>query len=171
MNESENPTPLRHPMDVRQLLDDGTITAARIDENSFNIDRDIFDVLFPRLGLKPIDQAVYLQLYRHSFGRGLNCAQLSNTELQRLCNVTHTCVRNAIKRLSAKGCLKLVREGFQHYARIFRVMLPNEILDYDSATRATYEKLDTDALTSRARSQEKQPEYERPIVDFNMVRP
>ncbi|NQT19191.1 MAG: hypothetical protein HQ592_05765 [Planctomycetes bacterium] len=171
MDESEAPAPRLHPMDVRQLLEEGTITTARIEENSFGIDRDIFDVLFPRLGLKPVDQAVYVQLYRHSFGRGLNCAQLSNTELQRLCNVTHTCIRKAIRRLMEEGCLQIVREGFQHNARIFRVMLPGEVLDYDSATRAVYEKLDTDAVTSRARGHEQPPDYERPIIDFNMVRP
>ena len=171
MEAQENSPPRLHPMDVRRLLEEGTIAAANIEENAFGIDRDIFDVLFPRLGLRPIDQAVYLQLYRHSFGRGLNCAQLSNTELQRLCNVAHTCVRGAIRRLTEKGCLKQVRPAFQHQARIYRVFLPSEVLQYDSATRVTYKGLDTDALVSRARSEQPEPEYDRLIVHFNMVRP
>ncbi len=160
-----------HPMDVRQFIQEGTIAAARIEENTFIVDRDIFDVLFPRLGLVPIDQAVYMQLYRHSFGRGLNCAQLSNTELQRLCNVSHTTVRGAIKRLLKKKCLKVVRPGFQHEARIYRVMLPSEVLNYDSATKVSYNNLDTDALVSRAKQDEPEPEYDGPIVHFNMLRP
>ena len=171
MKEPEAAAPRFHPMDVRQLLEQGAIAAADIEENTFSIDRDIFDVLLPRLGLKPIDQAVYLQLYRHSFGRGLNCAQLSNTELQRLCNVSHTCVRGAIKRLVEKGCLKLVRPGFQHEARIYRVLLPSEVLQYDSATRVSYRSLNADALVSRAHGQQTPPEYDRPVVHFNMLRP
>jgi len=171
MTQAEAPTPKLHPLDVRHLLEQGTIAAADIEENAFAIDRDIFDVLFPRLGLKPIDQAVYLQLYRHSFGRGLNCAQLSNTELQRLCNVSHTCVRGAMKRLMEKGCLKLVRPGFQHEARIYRVLLPREVLEYDSATRVSYKTLHTETLVSRARREQPQPQYDRPVVHFNMLRP
>jgi len=88
-----------HPLDVRQLIKDGKIVGARIEENAFAIDRDIFDVLIPRINLTPVEQAVYLQLYRHAYGRGLNCAQLSNSEIQRLCNLSHSTVRTTLRKL------------------------------------------------------------------------
>ena len=160
-----------HPMDVRHLLKDGKITAARVEENAFNIDRDIFDVLFPRLSLMPIEQAVYLQLYRHSFGRGLNCAQLSNSELQQLCNVSHSTVREAVKKLITKGCIRVVRPGIQHEASIYRVLVPSEVLRYDSATRVSYKNIETKALVSRAQQAKPEPSYDGPVVRFDMLRP
>jgi len=160
-----------HPKDVRPLLQDGTIAAAKIEDNYIIADRDVFDVLFPRLRLTPIEQAVYLQLFRHSYGRGLNAAQLSNSELRRLCNVSHTCIRGALKRLMERGCVKLVRAGVQHEANIYRVLLPSEILNYESATKVKFKPLDVKALSERARRKEPQPEYDGPPVSFDMLRP
>jgi len=160
-----------HPKDVRRLLEDGTIAAARIEDNVLATDRDVFDVLFPRLRLTPIEQAVYLQLFRHSYGRGLNAAQLSNSELRRLCNVSHTCVRGALKRLAERGCVQLLRAGVQHEANIYRVLLPSEILNYESATKVRFKPLDIRALAERARREEPQPEYDGPPVSFDMLRP
>jgi predicted transcriptional regulator len=160
-------------MDVRPLLADGTIAAAHLRDNTVSIDRDIFDVLFPRLNLKPTEQAVYLQLYRHSFGRGLNSAQLSNAELQRLCNISHSCVRTALRKLRDKGCLERVRPGIQHDASIYRVLLPSELLEYDSTTKVEYRDLDPKRLAEAAQREEPEPEpeYEGPALQFNMLRP
>jgi len=163
--------PALHPMDVRRLLKDGKISAARIEENAFGIDRDIFDVLFPRLSFTPIDQAVYMQLYRHAFGRGLNCAQLSNAELQQLCNVSHSTVRTSLKRLAKKGCVKLVRPGVQHDACIYRVLLPSEVLHYESATKVNYRTLEAQALMGRAKRAKPQPRYDGVVLHFSMLRP
>ena len=160
-----------HPMDIRLLLKEGKISSARVEDNTFNTDRDIFDVLFPRLRLLPIEQSVYLQLYRHSFGRGLNCAQLSNSELQQLCNVSHSTVREAIKKLTDKGCIKQIRAGIQHEASIYRIMLPHEVLHYDSATKVLYKQIETKPLISRAQQAPPEPPHERPVVRFDMLRP
>ena len=168
---SKTPVAQSHPMDIRQLLKDGKISAAHLEENTFLIDRDIFDVLFPRLSLMPIEQAVYLQLYRHSFGRGLNCAQLSNSELQQLCNVSHSTVREAVKKLIKKGCVKLLRAGIQHEASIYRVLLPREIVRYDSATKVSYKPIEAKAVVTRAKRTEPRPVRDLPVVRFDMLRP
>ena len=160
-----------HPMDVRKLLKNGKISAARLEENTFPIDRDIFDVLFPRLGLMPVAQAVYLQLYRHSFGRGLNCAQISNSALQQLCNVSHSTVRGAVKKLIKKGCVKLVRAGIQHEASIYRILLPREVVRYDSATKVSYTPIEAKAVVTRARQAEPRLVRDLPVVRFDMLRP
>ena len=167
---AEKPALKLHPMDVRQLVKDGKIAAARVEDNAFSIDRDVFDVLFPRLGLMPVEQAIYLQLYRHSFGRGLNCAQVSNAELQQLCSVSHSTARQAIRRLVQKKCVQLVRPGIQHEACIFRVFLPHEVLQYESSTKVSYRNLETNAVVSRALRAKPAPALETPVLHFNMLR-
>ena len=120
-----------HPFDIRPLIENGTIQRVSFGGDILELGRGVLDVLFPRLKLKPVEQAVYLHLYSRSYGNGLNCAQVSSTELCDLCNISHSTVRTAIQSLCAKNCVKVVREAIQHDPAIYRVMLPSETLEYE----------------------------------------
>lgn len=128
--------PEYHALDVRPLMQRGVVQQAGSTEgNVLRIDRDVFDALFPELKLKPVEQSVYLQFHRNSYGRGLNCAQVSSPALCRLCNVSHSTVRTTIHALCVKGCLQQVRRGIQHDPPIYRVLLPAEILSRKTRSR------------------------------------
>jgi len=124
-----------HPFDIRPLIENGTIQRVSLEGDILELGRD---VLFPRQKLKPVEQAVYLQLYSRSYGYGLNCAQVSSSELCELCNISHSTVRTTIQALCAKNCVQLVREAIQHDPPIYRVVLPPEALEYEDECSVSF---------------------------------
>jgi len=135
------PSDTSHPLDVTSLVEEGRIQAASVGAGTFAMDCDVVDGLFTRLKLKPVDQAVYLQFYRHSYGRGLNCAQVSTAQLCRLCNISHATARKTVHTLCAAGCLQQIRSGIQHDPPIYRVMLPGEMPNCQAARRHALQPL------------------------------
>ncbi len=129
--QSEDGNGKYHPFDIRPLIENGTIQRVSLEGDILELGRDVLDVLFPRLKLKPVEQAVYLQLYSRSYGHGLNCAQVSSSELCELCNISHSTVHTTIQALCAKNCVQLVREAIQHDPPIYRVRLASEALEYE----------------------------------------
>jgi len=117
-----------HPLDVTPLIQSGAICSTPFHGRTHAVDWDGLDRLFERLGLKPVEQTVYMHFYRNAYGRGLNCAQLPTRVLCRLCSISHATARKAIRTLCSHGCLRQVRAGIQHDAPIYQVRLPREVL-------------------------------------------
>src|SRR5579862_760787 len=84
------------------------------------------DELVPRLGLNLGDRAVYAHLLRHSRLAGKTRLRFSIRGLARTAHVSHTSARQAVRRLIAKGALRLI-ERTAAAGHVIEVRLPSEI--------------------------------------------
>jgi predicted DNA-binding transcriptional regulator len=89
--------------------------------------KQLEDDLVPRLGLNLGERVVYAHLLRHSRLAGKTQLRFSIRRLAHDTHVSHTSARQAVRRLIAKGALRLV-DRTQAGHRI-EVLLPEEILD------------------------------------------
>jgi len=93
--------------------------------NAVQVWKQFEDLLAPRLCLSPVDRAVYSHLFRHSRLEGKRCIQFSMQWLARGVCLTPGPVRWAVRRLIARGVLRLVeRNQTGHFVE---VRLPEEI--------------------------------------------
>ncbi len=83
------------------------------------------DHLVPRLRLSVIDRAVYSHLLRHSRLEGRRRLRFSIARLARGIPLSTTAVRYAVRRLAAKGALRLVERSLTGH--LVEVRLPQEI--------------------------------------------
>ncbi len=95
-----------------------------IHSNFCKLDNDISDYLLQKLSASA--QAVYLRLYRQSFGWNRNWAAESLPKLVEFCNLSLQTVRKAIKELEVLGCIKKEFSDY-HKATVYRIYLPSEI--------------------------------------------
>lgn len=95
-----------------------------IHSNYCKLDNDISDYLLQKLSASA--QAVYLRLYRQSFGWNRNWAAESLPKLVEYCNLSLQTVRKAIKELEILGCIKKEFSDY-HKATVYRIFLPSEI--------------------------------------------
>ena len=95
-----------------------------INSNYCKLHNDVSDHLLKLLS--PSAQAVYLRLYRQSFGWNRNWAAESLPKLISACNISLQTVRKAIKELESIGCIKKEFSDY-HKATVYRVYLPSEI--------------------------------------------
>ena len=82
--------------------------------------------LVPRLGLNLGDRVVYAHLVRHSRFAGKTRLRFSTRRLARTAHVSHPSARQAIRRLIAKGALRLI-ERTAAAGHVVEVRLPDEI--------------------------------------------
>ncbi len=92
------------------------------------------DVLVPRLRLSVIDRAVYAYLFRHSRLEGKLQLRFSIVSLARGACLSTTSVRRAVRRLVAKGLLRLVERS--RAGHVVEVRLPEEIRVVQAQKRA-----------------------------------
>lgn len=95
-----------------------------IHSNYCKLDNDVSDHLLQKLSASA--QAVYLRLYRQSFGWNRNWAAESLPKLVEYCNLSLQTVRKAIKELEVLGCIKKEFSDY-HKATVYRIYLPSEI--------------------------------------------
>ena len=103
---------------------EGLSDTITINSNYCKLHNDISDHLFRKLS--PSAQAVYLRLYRQSFGWNRNWAAESLPKLTAYCNISLQTVRKAIKELETIGCIRKEFSDY-HKATVYRVFLPSEI--------------------------------------------
>jgi len=83
------------------------------------------DLLVPRLRFSVVDRAVYSHLLRHSRLEGKPQLRFSIAWLARGAGVSGGPVREAVRRLAAKGALRLVERS--RHGHVVEVRLPSEI--------------------------------------------
>ena len=89
--------------------------------------KQLDDVLVPRLGLNLGDRVVYANLLRQSRLEGKRQLRFSIRRLAHETHMSHTSARHAVRRLVAKGALRLVdRTQAGHRVEVF---IPEEIPD------------------------------------------
>lgn len=88
--------------------------------------KQLDDVLVPRLGLNLGDRVIYAHLLRHSRLAGKTRLRFSIRQLARTSHVSHTSARQAVRRLIAKGALRLL-ERTAAAGHVVDVRLPGEI--------------------------------------------
>jgi len=111
----------RHP----SLRDsDGLSDSININSNYCKLHNDVSDTLLRHLS--PSSQAVYIRLYRQSYGWNRNWAAESLPKLTTACNLSLQTVRKAIKELESFGCIKKQFSDY-HKATVYRIFLPSEI--------------------------------------------
>jgi 5-methylcytosine-specific restriction endonuclease McrA len=99
--------------------------------------KDFEDLLAPKLNFSVTDRAVYSHLFRHSRLEGKLRFQFSIPWLARGVGVARTTARDAVRRLIARGVLRLVeRNGHAHH--VVRLRLPSEIRAVHAAKIAAY---------------------------------
>lgn len=84
------------------------------------------DLLAPQLGFCAIDRVVYSHLFRHSRLEGKRRFQFSLTWLANGVGLSRQSVRNAVRRLIARGVLHLVERNCQAQ-HVVRLRLPLEV--------------------------------------------
>ena len=95
----------------------------RIIGNFCKIDCDILDRVLPTMDV--YEQAIYVRLFRLSYGYDRNWCTVGYNTLAEACNIKKTGVVNAIKRLLDKGWIKAI--SFNHaQGTTYRVYLPIE---------------------------------------------
>ena len=83
-----------------------------------------FEDLAPRLRLSPTDRVVYSHLFRHSRLEGKRRLRFSIPWLARGAGLTHNPVRWSVRRLIARGVLRLVERSKEGH--VVEVRLPGE---------------------------------------------
>jgi hypothetical protein len=102
--------------------------------NYFIIDADVFDLL-PKFQT-PIEQLIYLHLYRESHGRRSRICFIGLKSLIETCQLSKNTVRKALESLEEKGHIRRL-ERFNdrnHKGTLYRVFLPCEISGIQSQT-------------------------------------
>jgi hypothetical protein len=89
--------------------------------------KQLEDDLTPRLGLNLGERVVYAHLLRHSRLAGKTQLRFSIRRLGDDTHVSHTSARQAVRRLIAKGVLRLI--GRTHAGHRVEVLLPEELQD------------------------------------------
>jgi hypothetical protein len=93
--------------------------------NAEEVCKQIEDFVVPRLGLSPIDRAVYFHLLRHSRFEGKVRVRFSIPWLAKGSGICHPSVRWAVRRLAARGVLRVVERG--NTGHLVEVRVPEEI--------------------------------------------
>lgn len=93
--------------------------------NAEQVCKQIEDFVVPRLRLSPIDRAVYFHLLRHSRFEGKVRVRFSIPWLAKGAGLCHPSVRWAVRRLAARGVLRLVERG--NTGHLVEVRIPEEI--------------------------------------------
>lgn len=83
------------------------------------------DLLIPRLGLTPIERAVYSHLLRHSRLEGRRKLRFSILWAARGSGLSMSTVRKGVRKLAAKGALRLTERSKRGH--VVEVLLPEEI--------------------------------------------
>jgi hypothetical protein len=92
-------------------------------------DLSVEDVLMPTLTVA--EQSIYRRLYRLSFGYGRTWCRVSLDELGRACNMSsRATVRNGLRGLMTKQCVKIIEDARQRKPPVYRVYLPCEIPEF-----------------------------------------
>lgn len=101
----------------------------------FNV---IVDSIFAHLN--PFEQAVYVQLYRLSWGYGKDVCRVSLPRLAERAGMKQTAAQQALKRLYEKGLIEKVVTVLgrgKEQGSEFRVVLPTSLVNHTSLTRTT----------------------------------
>jgi 5-methylcytosine-specific restriction endonuclease McrA len=83
------------------------------------------DLLIPRLRLSVIERALYSHLLRHSRLEGKPRVRFSIPGLTRVAGLTRWMIRKGLRRLLAKGALRLAEKG--KWGHTIEVRLPEEV--------------------------------------------
>lgn len=102
----------------------GLSDAINIHSNFCKLDNDVSDRLLCHLSASA--QAVYIRLYRQSYGWNRNWAAESLPKLSKSCNLSLQTIRKAIKELETIGTIRKEFSDY-HKATVYRVFLPSEI--------------------------------------------
>ena len=86
---------------------------------------EIEDLLFPQRDLDVWERVVYYHLLRHTRSMGVEQALFAIQPLADVLRVSQTKVREALRSLDAKGCIKIESRSGQGHT--IRVLLPTEI--------------------------------------------
>lgn len=87
--------------------------------------RDIEDHLLPRLELDPIERILYYHLFRRTHLTGKDSGLFSLLQLGKALGVSETAVRDRIRTLHEKGCLRI--EERSKNGHLVKLLLPDEI--------------------------------------------
>lgn len=109
-------------------------------------DLSVEDVLMPTLTVA--EQSIYRRLYRLSFGYSRTWCRVSLDELRRACNMSsRATVRNGLRSLMTKQCIKIIEDARQRNPPVYRVYLPCEIPQFsqeDMSANVVFVKEKTD---------------------------
>ncbi len=104
--------------------------------NAAQVWKDFEDLLVPGLSLSVHDRAVYSHLFRHSRLEGKLDVQFSLDRLALGTAMSRTGAREALRRLEARGVLRLTQRSYQ--ARyVVRLKLPSEVRAVRAAKNAS----------------------------------
>ena len=94
--------------------------------NAAQVWKEFEDLLAPGLCLNPHDRAVYSHLFRHSRLEGKPEVQFSLDKLAVGTAMSRAGAREALRRLEARGVLRLIRHSYQS-RHVIRLNLPSEV--------------------------------------------
>jgi len=108
---------------VRHRVNEQELGRAVVRDAFVPVLKQVFDELLPRLA--PIEQLLYLQLYRRSYGDERNCCRVARREL---CQATGFSLRRfnrALAGLVKQGAVRMLQRDRQ--GTFYRVLLPREM--------------------------------------------
>jgi hypothetical protein len=98
--------------------------------------KEFEDLLAPGLSLSVHDRAVYSHLFRHSRLEGKPDFQFSLDRLAVGTSMSRSGAREALRRLEARGVLRLIRHSYQS-RHVIRLNLPSEVRGVRAAKNAS----------------------------------
>jgi hypothetical protein len=106
----------------------------KLTSNYFLMDADVFDVL--PMVQTPLEQAIYLHLYRQSYGRNCRTCFAGLKTLTEICRLSKNTVRKALESLEKKGHIQRVERlnNRNHKGTLYRIHLPCEMPGLQSQT-------------------------------------
>jgi biotin operon repressor len=110
------------PAEVRQ---ERTKEGLRDEADFAQVCRDIEDYLVPHLKLGAGERALYYHLMRLSHAEGVRRAHVSKRVLARGIGCSTTTVNGHLRRLTQKGCVRIVERGLMGH--VLEVLTPGEI--------------------------------------------
>lgn len=144
---------------VRQQVGDQVLGRAVVRAAFVPVLKQVFDELLPQL--EPIEQLLYLQLYRRAFGEERNFCRVARREL---CQATGFSVRRfnrALAGLVRRGAVRLMQRDRQ--GTCYRVLLPRELAGLQPGTEVMLGRLGPAPRAKSARRAERATRHHKMI--------
>lgn len=125
--------------DIKHQLEKKINENVKLKSNSTKIDNDIFEYLLPNLTTK--QQSIYLRLYYEAIYKNKLIIQLSNSQLQELCNLSHQSIRDGLNELIDIGLLKKIKDATNNKAPIYEIIPPQKYLNIESDTEYSVQNI------------------------------
>lgn len=136
--KSTSPTELTSPVDLTDLKNKNLWDIVEQVNGHLRLPNTYLDSIACQLD--PVENTVYLQLFRLSWGYGKDNCMIGIPRLAERCNVGESTIQRALKRLLEKNLIQKVTSQFGkgiEQGSVFRVVIPTSLVNLNSPINST----------------------------------